>query len=355
MSDQLPSTGPQQVTQQIEALVQLLDDRLSELAAVTETGVDIHESLQKILESLVTSVGCDAGVFYRLQTESGYFEPANIVALVEPAGSISWQALLQPLCRLVEEEPHPHLVPDDPQWVELPQSEAGQLSAMAVPLLSAGRLEGVLAVASQRSMTAFTPGDLRLAGLFARLAVLAIQTGGMQEAIQRLTISDSLTGVWTRRAFFERAELAFRQALRYRRPLSAILIDIDRFKMINEMHGYAVGDQVLGTVARNILSRLRESDLLGRYGGDEFIVLLPETDLEHAHLAAERMRVQIAAAPTETPKGTFFVTISAGVASLESAPIDQLDRLLDLANQAARGAKLSGRNQVTIYSEDTEI
>ena len=350
MSDQLPTTELEKDPDWTVQFVKLLDDRLAEL----EAGTSSEEALQKILESLVAYVEADTGLISRVRTGTDLLEPANTVTLAELDGSIKWHESLQQLTRLVGQEQRAHLIQDYPKWAGLSQPGTGPRCALAAPLLLAGRLEGVLTLASKRSVTAFTETDLHVAGLFARLAALTVQAGHQQKLIERLTVTDSLTGVWTRSQFLERAELAFRQALRYQRPLSAILIDIDRFKMLNEMHGYAAGDQVLGTVARNILSRLRDPDLLGRYGGDVFVLLLPETDLEHARLAAERMRTQIAAAPTETPKGTFFVTISAGVASLESGPIDQLDRLLDLADQATLAAKLAGRNQVASYSQELE-
>ena len=332
-------------------LVKLLDGLLAELTIQARS----DGLLEKIVRSLMDTVDADAGTLYITRPDDGLLEPAVSFAASQAVPAAGLAQSLHSLIDLVGQERRARLVQDYSQWSGRAAADDLPRSALAAPLVLADRLLGVLALASNRSETFFVEADLQVAGLFARLAVLAIQAEHSVATIKRLTNTDQLTGVWTRSQFFEVADLAYRQAVRYQRPLSAIMIDIDRFKMLNEMHGYVVGDLVLGTVARNLVSRLRDSDLLCRYGGEEFVLLLPETDLEHACMAAERMRSQIAAAPTETQKGTFFVTISAGVASLESSPIDQLDRLLNLAEQATRAAKLAGRNRVMPYSEEIEL
>ncbi len=342
------------------------------LLAEVGAGSDERVRLARIVAILIETVGADMGVLALVKPEDGRLEPT---VTIPPAGENATEdgyPGLEQLIQQVGRERQAHLVRDFPAWTagasvsthagaSVSTHAGASVSihpdlqcALAVPLSLNGQPEGVLALASEQSPAAFGEDDLAIAGLFAHLVELELQIERWQAKIEHLTITDSLTGVWTRSQFFERAEQAFRQAVRYQRPLSAILIDIDRFKMLNEVHGYAVGDQVLGTVAHNVVSRLRDTDLLGRYSGDEFMLLLPETDLERARLAAERMRTQIASAPTDTPKGTFFVTISAGVASLQSGPIEQLGQLLDLAGQALHAAKLAGRNQVAVYSAQEE-
>jgi len=348
MSEPQPTTDLSRDQEQTIRLIGVLDGCLSAM----DTDGQVEGSLEKIVQNLVTLVEADTGILFQLQQETETLEPVVSVSRDEAEISADILEALKKLASLVKQERQAQAFKNFPDWANQLQDKALPRIALAVPLLYQDHLEGVLVLTGSQKESNFTELDQKTAGLFARLAVLTILTDNRRAQIERLTITDNLTGVWTRSQFFERAELAFRQAVRYQRPLSAVLVDIDRFKMLNEMHGYPVGDQVLGTVARNIRSRLRDSDLLGRYGGDEFIMLLPETDLEHARMAAERMRSQIAAAPTETPKGTFFVTISAGVASLESATIDQLDRLLDFADQAVHAAKLAGRNQVAVYPDD---
>jgi diguanylate cyclase (GGDEF)-like protein len=353
MSDNRPRHETQKYQAQTLQLARSLTKRLAELAGGTRPS----EQLGLILQNLVDFLEADYGEVRLYQAETGQLQPEVSVAGPSQDGATGPVGLAQELFDLVGRERLPRLVQDYPGWVAEVAEGAETRSpvcALAVPLWIADQVQGVLAVASDSDPNFFSEEDLPIVDLFARLVALALQADLRMQMIQHLTTNDSLTGVWTRSRFFEMAERSFRQAVRYQRPLAAILVDIDRFKMLNEMHGYGVGDQVLGTVANNIVSRLRDSDLLGRYGGDEFILLLPESDLEHARLAAERIRTQIAAAPTETPKGTFFVTISAGVASLESAAINQLDQLLDLAEQAMRAAKLAGRDQVAVYEAEPE-
>ena len=353
MNDNQPRSETQTYQDQTLRLIQHLNERLAELTG--EAGFSKH--LELIVQSLVEYLDGDSGELWLYHAEAGQLAqeistmPASDRTADGPAG------LTQELIDLVGRERQPQLVQDYPKWAPEAggrQDVGSTLCAMAVPVWAADQFKGVLAISSDRDGYFFGEQDLLVADLFARLIAVALQASQRLQTIQHLAISDSLTGVWTRSRFLEMAEHAFRQAVRYQRPLSVILVDIDRFKMLNEMHGYGVGDQVLETVANNIVSRLRDSDLLGRYGGEEFMLLLPETDLEHARLAAERMRSQIAAAPTETRKGIFFVTISAGVASLESAAVDQLDQLLDLVDQAMRSAKLAGRNQVAIFESEAE-
>ena len=163
-----------------------------------------------------------------------------------------------------------------------------------------------------------------------------------QLKLQALT--DDLTGVSNRRHFFAVAEHEVHRAVRYRRPLSVLTLDIDHFKRVNDTHGHAVGDAVIQALARLAQDRLRMTDLLARTGGEEFVVLLPETDLAGAALTAERMRAAVAVARLPTPAGELTCTISIGVAQL--AAHETLDALLSRADAALYRAKNGGRNRV---------
>ena len=163
--------------------------------------------------------------------------------------------------------------------------------------------------------------------------------------VQRLAITDSLTGLYTRRHFAARAENEFQRACRYRHPLSAIMVDIDHFKQVNDTSGHAVGDQVLQQVAGHCCQELRETDVVGRYGGDEIVILLPESDPVAAAQVAERLRQRIARQPMNTTTGPVAVTISLGIAALDDENLT-LDILLSRADQALYDAKQGGRNRV---------
>jgi diguanylate cyclase (GGDEF)-like protein len=158
---------------------------------------------------------------------------------------------------------------------------------------------------------------------------------------------DPLTGLRNRRAFMERLELELHRAERYGTRLCLIMMDLDYFKRINDIHGHAAGDQVLVGVARELHKSIREVDFVARLGGEEFIILMPETDLEEARLAAERMRQWVAALRIPWPSGMLACTASFGVAEYSGADMDAMSVLI-LADQAMYQAKSAGRNRVNL-------
>ncbi len=157
--------------------------------------------------------------------------------------------------------------------------------------------------------------------------------------------TDSLTGAVNRRHFAEAAAAEWGRSIRYARPASLILFDLDRFKQVNDDYGHAVGDQVLQQVAEACQYEIRDIDLLARIGGEEFAVLLPETPMEGAVGLAERLRGSIAALSIDTAKGPLHPTASFGVAPLAIEGHDWTEAL-DLADGALYRAKENGRNRV---------
>lgn len=168
----------------------------------------------------------------------------------------------------------------------------------------------------------------------------------LEEELRRQAHIDYLTGVYNRRHFMEHAEQELRRASRYGNALSLLMLDIDHFKQINDRYGHKMGDTVLKTLADLCHNTLREVDILGRLGGEEFAVLLPETDQPSAIDAAERLRDTLNHARIPLAEGlpvTFSVSI--GVASM-SSPDDNIDVLLNMADKALYQAKDEGRNRV---------
>lgn len=174
----------------------------------------------------------------------------------------------------------------------------------------------------------------------------------LQLALQReqeLARTDSLTGLNNRRYFFDLATYAFEVAKRYHQPLAIAIFDLDHFKEINDTHGHQVGDQVLVQVARVMTASVRRADVLGRYGGEEIVMLLPNTDSSHASIASEHIRERIARLQLDAPRGPVSITLSAGVA--EILPIDEnIDTVIYRADMALYEAKTGGRNRTFLYS-----
>lgn len=157
-------------------------------------------------------------------------------------------------------------------------------------------------------------------------------------------ITDRMTGLGSKAYLEQRLGEQLDHARRHDQPLTLILLDLDHFKQINDTHGHVVGDQVLGGVGYVIRGQLRLSDVAGRFGGEEFAVMLPDTDLDGAVILAERLRKAIESWTLERPAGGLSVTASLGVALLDPA-MSAVD-LVDAADRALYLAKRSGRNRV---------
>jgi len=166
-----------------------------------------------------------------------------------------------------------------------------------------------------------------------------------QAELVELATTDSLTGVHNRRHFMETATYEFERSRRYSIPLSLLMMDADRFKSINDCFGHHIGDEVLKALAMIGRRQLREVDLFARLGGEEFAILLPQTDFIAARVAAERLRQAIAEDAVETEQGLLNFTVSLGLASLDPTTVD-LEDLLRQADMALYQAKQNGRNRV---------
>jgi diguanylate cyclase (GGDEF)-like protein len=168
----------------------------------------------------------------------------------------------------------------------------------------------------------------------------------MNQRLAELASTDGLTGVKNHRHFREAIDSAVSFAARKRLPLSVIMLDIDHFKMINDAHGHAFGDEVLCAVAQILRDSVREYDVVARYGGEEFAILLPSTDAADARILSERLRLTVADHAWVRGK----VTISVGVATLAD-PIPPVVELVEQADRALYHSKRMGRNRVTHHDD----
>jgi two-component system, cell cycle response regulator len=232
-------------------------------------------------------------------------------------------------------------------------------SMPAVIFLSAfgasdARVTGLDAGAVDYVVKPFDPSEVR-----ARVRA-ALRSKAMRDALALQASTDGLTGLMNRRTLDERLSEAFAVARRYGRPLSVLMVDIDHFKAVNDTYGHAAGDAVLREVASRIKAQARLADTVARYGGEEIMVLLPETDLEGAKALGERVRAAVAAAPVqawtsgapsvggEADEATPVpVRVSVGVATL-SAGMEGPEALMSAADAGLYAAKRAGRNRVEV-------
>lgn len=221
-----------------------------------------------------------------------------------------------------------------------------------VPLVARGVTVGVLALA--RESAAFETENVRIAMTMADYLSLALSNARLYSRMQQRAEIDQLSGVLTRRAFLESAEQVMDQAFHTGAPLCCLILDLDHFKSINDTYGHSAGDQVLRTLGSILRDSLRSTDMIGRFGGEEFCALLTKTDSEEGREATERLRVAIAA--TSFPGVERTITASIGIASLTNATSDgtpaerlSIEQIIKRADVALYHAKENGRDRTVAY------
>ncbi len=168
--------------------------------------------------------------------------------------------------------------------------------------------------------------------------------------LNQLAVTDHLTGFFNYKYFIALGNQMVEQAKRYSRPLSLIFMDIDNFRKVNEAYGSIIGDQVLQAIARRCLLNLRAADIIGRYGGEEFVFLLPETPLSKGLIVAERIRYIVVQFPFEILGNTMYFSASFGITEIKE-DTETINSMLEEANKACSKAKEKGGNCVVSYDE----
>ncbi len=218
----------------------------------------------------------------------------------------------------------------------------------ASPILGPeGKAQGVLITLDD--ITELDARNVELQSIVRRLEKSQAQVEEQNKELSYLATRDALTGCLNRRAFAERFALAFEAARADATPLSCLMVDLDHFKSVNDNFGHAVGDEVIKMLAEVLQSNTRKDDLVGRYGGEEFCIVLPGMPAEHALKLAERIRLRIKDESANRYEQGPRVTASIGVADVEDGPQDP-GELNHFADEALYAAKQSGRNRVVGYS-----
>jgi len=224
----------------------------------------------------------------------------------------------------------------------LPESR----SVLCMPISYGETLLGVLNVES-REEDAFTPQDVLVMNTLADLLATALHNSFVFQKLQQQSITDGLTGIKTRRFFWEALSSEWKRASRSGRPFSVVLIDLDKFKEVNDTLGHLEGDLVLARVGRLLEQKCRQSNVVARYGGDEFIILMPETGVEQAQILAERLRLWLA---TDTMLSEHHITGSFGVASFPVHGFSAED-IIRVADAGMYVSKHAGGDRVSTAEE----
>ena len=215
-------------------------------------------------------------------------------------------------------------------------------SVLCIPVSYGETLLGVLNVESKRE-SAFTPDDKLILGTLADLLATALHNSFVFQKLQRQSITDGLTGIKTRGFFLEAVQSEWKRASRSGRPFSVVLVDLDKFKEVNDTMGHLEGDLVLARVGRLLEQKCRQSNVVARYGGDEFIILMPETGIEQAHILSERLRLWLA---TDPMLSEHHISGSFGVASFPSHGFSVED-IIRVADEGMYISKHAGGNCVS--------
>jgi diguanylate cyclase (GGDEF) domain len=219
-------------------------------------------------------------------------------------------------------------------------------SWMGVPLEAEKKVLGVISVASQQPQ-AFSEQDEEMLRALGQQLVGALEKARLYE----LATIDGLTGLLNARAVRARLAEVFAKTLADNGQMGVLMFDIDFFKKVNDTYGHEVGNEVLQYLSKLVRSKLRDTDIAGRYGGEEFIVILPQTPAKGALDVAERLRRHIAARPVPTAAGELPITASFGVGYLPMPGVTTPDKLVEVSDQALYASKRNGRNRVTLASE----
>jgi diguanylate cyclase (GGDEF)-like protein len=189
-----------------------------------------------------------------------------------------------------------------------------------------------------------------------RQDLLAGRAKSLEDAsrrLEKLSVTDGLTGLYVHRHLVERLDEEIKRSRRYDYPLACLFIDVDDFKAVNERHGHGTGDRVLSAIGSAVLGMVRDTDVAGRYGGDEIVVILPQIGEEQAFAVAERIRRRVEALSIAAEGRDARVTASVGVFVSKALP-DAPSRLFEIADEALRRSKRGGKNRTTVFTTGRE-
>lgn len=333
-----------------------LAEALRDTAMALNSTLKLDDILERILGNIGKLVSYDMAMVSLLEDDvvqkTRYHNNPHNTNTRLPIGDLQTNLVTVPILKTIIKTKQPQLIPDiqkDARWETVAIPGMNRIrSLVCAPIEIQGNVAGIINVVSGLP-DLFTALHAERIMAFASQAAVAIENAQLYEQAKRLSFTDPLTELFNMRYFLDFARLEFDRIRRYERTASVVMLDIDHFKNINDVHGHGVGDWVLHEIAARIKNAVRAVDVVARYGGEEFIVLMPETKFEEAYQIAERIRQSIAGSPIENDGAVILATLSAGVAEVDD-DAKKLEELIKYADQALYKAKANGRNRIENYA-----
>jgi diguanylate cyclase (GGDEF)-like protein len=347
--------------------------------------LDIKESYEEIVNSLLLYLK-QIGEGAIISSDDNTNKLTEAISTVEDRRNNDKRFSIRPMvdCAMKESKAPMITTGGGKKEGDSPINERGyrRISVKCVPLVTKKGIRDVIYLHSANGPQGFRKDDLLFINNLGNSAALAIEnillheknrraeealenargelerkvkerTSELMEAnrkLNELSITDGLTGLFNHRHFLRELESEYRRALRYRRNLALLLLDIDHFKEVNDRYGHSCGDFVLKNLAGLLKGCLRGADIAARCGGDELAIILPETNKSEASEVAEKLRRQSEKSPFEWDGESFYITCSIGVAALPDLDIDNWQSLLESADKSLYRAKRKGRNSVIVFN-----
>jgi diguanylate cyclase (GGDEF)-like protein len=334
--------------------------RSKEFSMLHDTTLAISQSyelpvlLEQIVERATWLLDSSAGMLYLVNSEAGILEcKVSFNSFQDQVGTTL--RIGEGAAGIVAQTAYPLIIPNYAAWNHKPEIYSGidtPFAVLSVPVIWQSQVKGVIQLIRDKDGSdPYESKDASLLSLFSSQVAISLENTKLYQEVQRMAVQDPLTGLHNRRGFSDLANRELARAIRYKRPLCIMFIDIDHFKSVNDRYGHSTGDLVIKNVAEVCCQHLRNLDVIGRYGGEEFTVLISESSVDATQEIAERLRQLVEKTPTATTQGEIYVTVSIGIAEYEPNNAS-LDELISCADQALYKAKSSGRNRIVIYSKN---
>lgn len=342
-------------------LLEIEKKRAEELAMLHETSLAITQPYdlsilhRQIIEKAVWLLDSSAGMLYLKTDQPDIFEcKVSYNNQYDPVGTKL--RVGEGAAGIVANTNRPLIIPNYGSWEQKPvifRNVSDDFPLLSVPVLWQSEVKGVIQIAREPGKPSFENSDVELLSLFSSQVAITLENSRLYQEVQSLAILDPLTQIYNRRGFADIATREIERAQRFGHSLALLFLDIDHFKEVNDTYGHAAGDQILSEIAERCKNTIRNVDVISRHGGEEFLVLLLESNLKNARIIANRVQSVIKEYPFQTDTGPISITVSIGIAEFNEQ-VNGLSTLIHNADMALYKAKSSGRNRVIVFQPEAD-